>query len=381
MSGKKKATSDAALMLKDILPPVSKAAGVKQTSPTTRPLLVAFFAVLAFVALHAVVDCDFGLFFLPYDDKNHFTNQHIPFPGHFNGQVIWITGASSGIGAALAKDLARGGAKVIITARREAELVALQQAVAAAKVGLHPLTVKPLDVLDQDAMARVYAEIIAEFGAIDTIVLNAGRGQRSLAADFKVSDTRDLFELNFFSYVELVKLSLPAFINRRRGSYVIMSSLAGRLGVPITSSYSGTKWALHGYFDALRAEVASLGIHVLIVCPGPVQSDIVKNIITSDARSARHLEQEKNEKKMTTERCTYLVAKAMALKFDEVWISIQPFLLLTYINVYMPFLGRMLFKRVIGPSRVRAMLTGGDVYDVATILMGGGAGAPGKAEL
>lgn len=342
-------------------------------------VLVLFLFFLGFCAMHCAVDADFGLFFLPYDSKNKFTNKNIPFPGHFRDQVIWITGASSGIGASLANDLARGGAKVIISARREAELVALKQASAEANVAPHPMTVKALDVLDHAAMARVYAEIVDEFGVIDTIVLNAGRGQRSLAVDFQENDTRSLFDLNFFSYVALVKLALPAFIARKRGSFVVMSSLAGRLGVPITSSYSATKWALHGYFDALRAEVSSLGINVLVVCPGPVKSEIVKNVITSNADSARHLNQEKIEAKMPTERCTYLIAKAMKYKFDEVWISIQPFLLLTYINVYTPYLGRLLFKKVIGPSRVRAMQSGGDVYDVRSIMLGGNAAAPAKA--
>lgn len=328
--------------------------------------------LVVIISIQAMIDCDLLLYFLPYDDKNTLQNKNIPFPGHFRDQVIWITGASSGIGAALALDLVKGGAKVIISARREEQLISVQKQ--ASKMfppseGFHPIHVMPLDVLDYQAQESVTKSILESFGNIDTLVLNAGRSQRSLAVDFNLAGTKDLFELNFFSYVSLTKLVLPSMQKRRSGHIVVISSLAGKMGVPISSSYSSTKFALSGFFDAVRAEVSRDNIHITMVCPGPVQSEIVANAMLADlatpSGTALHsIKNEDNEKKMTTERCTYLISKAMKFKLDEVWISQQPYLALTYLSTYAPGIMRQLWKKVIGPARVKAMLQGGDVYDV-----------------
>lgn len=156
------------------------------------------------------------------------------------GKVVWITGGSSGIGAQLAGELVREGAQVILSARREAEL----EAVAASCIGKLKPFVLPLDVLDYDAQAKAYAQVIEKFGRIDSLVLNAGRSQRSLAEDFPLSGTKEIFELNVFSTINLAKLALPHMIERRSGQLVVVSSLAGKIATPISSSYSGTKFAL-----------------------------------------------------------------------------------------------------------------------------------------
>lgn len=313
-------------------------------------------AVLA-LACFLTLDCDVLLYVLPFDDKAASTS--------FKEQIVWITGASSGIGAALVMDMVKGGAKVIISARREEQLLAVQKKAAEEYPNSHPVFVMPLDVINASAREEATAKILQTFGHIDVLVLNAGRSQRALATEFELESTRDLFELNFFSYVALTKLVLPSMQARRSGTIVVMSSLAGKMGVTISSSYSASKWALHGYFDALRSEVSRDQITVTLVCPGPVQSEIAQMSMKSAARIV-HIEN--NDKKMATERCTYLVAKAIHHKLDEVWISNQPFLLFTYLSTYAPGIFRQLYKRVVGPGRVKALVGGGDVYDVKSLL-------------
>ncbi|CAM9191904.1 unnamed protein product, partial [Ectocarpus fasciculatus] len=184
----------------------------------------------------------------------------------FNGKVVWITGASSGIGASLARDLSRNGAQVVISARRAD---ALQEVALSCTGQLKPF-VLPLDVTDHEAQQAALDTIISKFGRLDTLVLNAGRSQRAVAADTSFEDTKSLFDLNVFAVIHLAKITLPHFLERQSGQFVVVSSVSGFLGTPIGSSYSATKFALHGYFDALRAELADDNIHVVMVCPGPV---------------------------------------------------------------------------------------------------------------
>ena len=306
-----------------------------------------FFVVLVaiLVALFFRSDVDLPLMFLSYDGKDTFA-----------GKVVWITGASSGIGASLAKDMVSAGAKVIISARREALLE--EVADVCAKFGERPF-VLPLDVTDLDSHAPAFRTVIEKFGKLDSLVLNAGMSQRNTALDTPLSVTQDLMHLNFMSFVSLAKVVLPSMVAQKDGQIVVTSSLSGVIGTPLGSSYSATKFALHGYFNALRAEVAKDGINVLIICPGPVESEI-----SSKAHRNPALPAATEEAKMPTARCTYLMAKAMYYRLYEVWISDQPFLLMTYIAQYLPTVNTMLFTKVLGPARVRILQTGGNVYDI-----------------
>ena len=337
--------------------------------------------VVALVALQAVLDADLALWVIDKVDALWLDSEKKARP--FSGQVHWVTGASSGIGAALALDLVAGGAKVIISARRQEQLLAVQKEASVkfpTSKGFHAIEVIPLDVLDLDAQSAAVEAVLSAHGRIDSLVLNAGRTQRALAVDFPLKDTRDIFELNFFSYVSLTKLVLPSMQKQKQGKLVVMSSVAGKMGVPISGSYSATKWALHGYYDALRSEVSRDGISVLLVCPGPVQSEIVSQAMLASASTpsgaaVRSGANEDNEKKMSTARCTRLVAVAMWAGLHEVWISQQPILFFVYLAEYAPGFARQLWTRVVGPSRVKTMLAGGDVYDIKNLFgLGSGAG-------
>lgn len=272
---------------------------------------------------------------------------------------VWIIGASSGIGEELAYAYAQHGARLILSARRQDELERVKKACK----GVHTPVVYPFDLLDISAHGVHVQEVLqlSGDGALEHVVLNSGRSQRALAIDTQLEVTRDLFELNFFSIINMTKLVLPHFKSRGTGHFIVTSSVAGKIGAPISSSYSGTKFAINGYFDALRNEVEFQGIHVTTVCPGPVDTPIASKAMTG-SRDGAPAPAESGANKMPAARCAYLMLSATTHEVDEVWISPNPVLFFTYLNQYCPTIARYIGKKVAGPSRVHAFQTGQDVY-------------------
>ena len=305
---------------------------------------------ISLIALFATSDTDKILLpYYTYDEKKA-----------FDGKVIWVTGASSGIGASLACDLTAAGAQVIISARRIQLLEEVSEK--CSKFGKIPF-ILPLDVTDIDRNADNFAMIIQKFGRLDTLVLNPGRSQRALALDTTLNATKELFDLNFFSYVSLAKIVVPSMISNGGGHVVVVSSIAGKFGTPVSSTYSATKFALHGYFDAFRAENKYLGITVSLMCLGPVVSEILDHVIKEESTPV-----EAEPSRMETSRCTGLMVKGMFHKVEEMWISHQPLLSLTFVAEYMPWLSRQLFTNIVGPSRAKMLKTGGSMYSLSANL-------------
>jgi len=298
------------------------------------------------------VDVDIPIFFLPHELKNSFQNK-----------VIWITGASSGIGASYAEQMIKAGATVIISARRLHELEKVAKN-CEDKYNKQPY-ILPLDVTDFDAIDIAYQKVIELYGHIDILVLNAGVSQRLVAVDTPLKITEDLMKLNFISYVALTKLVLPSMITRKQGQIVILSSLSGIIGTPMGSSYSATKFALMGYYNALRSEVSIHDITISIICPGPVVSEISDKAYQAVSNDVKKVEE---TGKMTTERCTFLMAKAVYYKWAQVWIAYQPLLAICYFTQYFPYFSNLLFTKVIGPSRIKVVQSGGHAYDIKAIL-------------
>jgi len=195
---------------------------------------------------------------------------------YFNNKIIWITGASSGIGEALALELSRRGAKLILSSRRIAELERVKNNCA------HPekVHILPLDLADSTNLEAKVPAAIALFGHIDIMVHNGGISQRALVADTGIAVHREVIELNYFSYIILTKALLPHFMERRSGYFVVTSSVMGKIGTPMRAAYAAAKHALHGYFDCLRAEVEHYGIKVTILTPGYIHTPI--SVISGD---------------------------------------------------------------------------------------------------
>lgn len=197
----------------------------------------------------------------------------------FANQVVWITGASSGIGAALARAFAAEGARLIVSARRAAEL---QQLVADLALSPERALVLPLDLAQPEQHAAAVEAALARWGAIDVMVHNAGVSQRSRLADTQLDVLRRLMEVNYFGTVSLTQRLLPHLLARGRGHLVVISSVMGLYSAPLRGGYAASKHALHGYFDALRAEGHDRGLRVTLVCPGYVRTDVSRNALTAD---------------------------------------------------------------------------------------------------
>jgi len=193
-------------------------------------------------------------------------------------KVVWITGASSGIGEALAHRIAREGALLALSARRRNELERVQAALPAGT----RTTIIAADVTDFASIPKWIAQIEAELGSIDVLVNNAGVSQRSLARDTTLETYRFLMEVDYFAPVALTQAVVPGMIKRGGGQIVVTSSVAGKLGTPLRTGYAAAKHALHGYYDSLRAETTKDGIVVTALVVGGVHTDVSINAVTGD---------------------------------------------------------------------------------------------------
>lgn len=199
---------------------------------------------------------------------------------YFDDKVIWITGASSGIGEALVMALAaKSSAKIILSSRHKEQLYTVAE-----KAGLdkNRFAVLPLDLIDYKGMRDITAEAVSKFGRINILINNAGLSQRSLAVDTDIEVDKRLMDVNFIGTVALTKAVLPYMIGNGNGQIAVVSSVMGLFGAPMRSGYAASKHALHGFFDALRAEIYEQNITVTMICPGFIQTPISINAMTAD---------------------------------------------------------------------------------------------------
>lgn len=194
-------------------------------------------------------------------------------------KTIWITGASSGIGEALALEFNKKGANIILSARRTEELERVKSACVNAE---ESILILPLDLAEPQTFAEKLKEATEHFGAIDILINNGGISQRAFAVDADMETIRRVMGINFFGTVALTKEVLPGMIEQKSGHIVTISSVMGKFGTKYRSAYAASKHALHGFFDSLRQEVAEHGIDVTLVCPGFVRTDVTKNALTAD---------------------------------------------------------------------------------------------------
>jgi len=199
---------------------------------------------------------------------------------YFDNKVIWITGASSGIGEALVKELTvNTNAKIILSSRKEEQLYAVAE-----NTGLthSRYAVLPLDLAHYKSMPDMAGQAIEKFGKIDILINNAGLSQRSLAMETDIEIDKHLMEVDYLGTVALTKAVVPYMIRNGGGQIAVVSSLMGIFGAPMRSGYAAAKHALHGFFDALRAELYNQNILVTIICPGFIQTNISIHALTGD---------------------------------------------------------------------------------------------------
>lgn len=235
---------------------------------------------------------------------------------NFSNQRVWITGASSGIGEALAYAFHQAGAKLILSARREDELKRVQNR-CGQPAGAQIL---PVDVTQSAELPEKAKLALQMFGGIDILVNNAGVSQRSLVKDTDIDVYRKLMEVNFFGAVALTKSVLPSMVERNTGHIVVISSLVGKFGTPLRSGYAAAKHALHGFFESLRAETSRSGIKVTLVCPGFIRTDVSLNALRGDG--SLHAKMDSGQAQgMSAEDCAAQTLKAVAAGREEVYIG------------------------------------------------------------
>jgi dehydrogenase/reductase SDR family member 7B len=196
---------------------------------------------------------------------------------YFKNKRVWITGASSGIGEALAYAFADKGAHLILSARNEQEL----NRVAAACVGAASVFIQPLDLSKHEDLPIIAESVLKKVGKIDILLNNGGISQRSLAHETTLAVDKKMMDVNYFGTVALTRAVLPNMLLHQLGHIVTITSLMGKFGAPMRSSYAASKHALHGFFDSLRAEIGDTPIQVTMICPGFVRTNISINALTS----------------------------------------------------------------------------------------------------
>lgn len=233
---------------------------------------------------------------------------------NFQHKTVWITGASSGIGEALAYEFAKQGARLILSARNEGELRRVATACQGAEVIL-----QPIDLADHEGLPAIVARVL-EKTPVDILVNNAGLSQRSFAKDTRYEVDKRLLDVNLLGTITLSKALLPHFLSRRTGQFVIITSLMGKFGGPLRSTYAAAKHGLHGFFDSLRAEVWRENVGVTMVCPGFIRTKVSMNALMGDG-TAQGTMDDATGKGMPPEVLAKKILRAVLAKREEVYFG------------------------------------------------------------
>lgn len=259
----------------------------------------------------------------------------------FTDRVVWITGASSGIGEHLSYAFAQAGARLVLSARNQEELARVRAACPRSDDHL----VFPLDVTEFPAAAPAVERVLAHFERIDVLVLNAGISQRARVIDTDLSVDRRIMDVDYFGTIALAKAALPQLLQQGMGRIVVISSVMGKLGTPLRSAYAAAKHALHGYYDSLRAEIHDSGVGVTLICPGYVRTDVSRNALTGDG--SRHEKLDPNTAQgLAPDEFARKALRAIAAGRDEAWIGGRKEILALYVNRFFPRLLRRIVRRV-----------------------------------
>ncbi|MBI2279886.1 MAG: SDR family oxidoreductase [Bacteroidetes bacterium] len=194
-------------------------------------------------------------------------------------KVVWITGASSGIGEALSYAFAKEGCKLVISARRESEL---QRVKTSTNLTDDSILILPLDLENHVAAPEWVSIILAKFGRIDVLVNNGGLSQKGTAMQTTTEVERKIMEINYFGNIALTKAVIPVMQKQQSGHLVVTTSILGKFGLPFHTTYAASKHALYGYYDSLRMELKPFNINVLLVAPGFINTNASINSLNAD---------------------------------------------------------------------------------------------------
>jgi len=231
-------------------------------------------------------------------------------------KIVWITGASSGIGEALCYKLNQAGAKLIISSRNTESLYQVKSKCTKNQLDVHVLPLDLENTLELEDKAKAALNI---FGRIDIIIHSGGVSQRSLAIDTELDVAQKIMNINFWGTVALTKAVIPAMVSNQSGHIVIISSLVGKFGTKYRSAYSASKHALHGYFDSLRSEIDPK-IGISIICPGFIKTNVTINALTADGTRQNTMD-DAQANGMSADECARQIIKAIKFEKEEVNIG------------------------------------------------------------
>lgn len=260
---------------------------------------------------------------------------------NLQGKVVWITGASTGIGEELAYALAKEGALLVLTARNSEKLEKVKRK---CLLSTSNCWVQPMDLSLVSEVEKMVNSVMKETGKIDILINNAGVSQRSLAKNTPLRIDRNIMELNFFSAVALTKSVLPHMINNKAGHIVTISSIAGKLGFPWRTAYSASKHAIQGFFESLRAELYAENIKVTIVSPGRIKTNISLNAVTSSGEAYNKMD-DGQANGMDADKCAVKIVKAIKKEKKELLVGNFE-LLMVHIRTFLPMLYYKLVTRI-----------------------------------
>ncbi len=258
------------------------------------------------------------------------------------GKVVWVTGASSGIGEALVYQLAKQKAIVVLSARREGELERVRKG---AGLPEEQSLIVPLDLADESGFPSAYLKVKQRFQQVDILINNGGISQRDYFINTDTSTIHRLMDVNFFGTVGLTKEVLPDMVARKSGMIVGVTSVTGKYGTPLRSIYAASKHAIHGFLDALRAEHHKDGLQVLIVAPGYVKTNLSYNAVLGDG-SPQNAMDPGQASGISPEKCARLMIKAIKKGKREIYPSGTKELAGVYLKRFFPGLMAGLVRKV-----------------------------------
>ncbi len=260
---------------------------------------------------------------------------------NYKGKTVWITGAASGIGEALALEYSKKEATLILSDRDE---IKLKEVGGRCEKNGVQVYLAPFDLEQADKIKETTVRVLKLYPKIDILISNGGISQRSLAFETPIEIDRKIMEINFFGAVALVKLLLPALMANGGGNIAVTSSMTGKLGFPLRTAYCASKHAVQGYFEALRAELYDKNVRVTIVSPGRIRTSISLNAIDKDGKKHGVLDKGQ-ENGMPVEKCARKIIKAIRRNRKELWVGGMEIVLI-YIRLYFPKLFHKLARKI-----------------------------------
>jgi len=251
----------------------------------------------------------------------------------YKNKTVWITGASSGIGRALAEKFSKENANVVLSSRNKSELESLKSELENYQ---NKVSIEVLDLTAQHTFEEVVSRVISEFGSIDLLINNGGISQRSLVEETGLDVDRKLMEVNFFGTVALTKAVLPYMLKQGNGQIAVVTSIVGKFGFPLRSAYSASKHALQGFFDTLRAETQDRGIKVSIIIPGRIKTNISLGAIVADGTTHGKMD-EGQDTGMSAEDAAEKIFSSLKREKKEILVGRKE-LIMVYIRRFFPCL-------------------------------------------